>query len=59
MGDILDGVLIINECIHSRHKDKASGLVLNVDMEKAYDKVEWSFLSYLMSRIGFSIKRRR
>ena len=53
---ILDGVLIANECIHSRHKEKMTGVLCKLDMEKAYDKVEWGFLSYLMSRMGFGAK---
>lgn len=37
---ILDGVLMANECIHSRHRDKAPGILCKVDLEKAYDQVD-------------------
>lgn len=56
---ILDGVLIANEYIYSRHKNKTPGLVCKINLEKACDRVEWNFLSYLMSRMGFGSKWRR
>ena len=37
---ILDGVIIANECIHSRHKDKEIGILCELDLEKAYDRVD-------------------
>lgn len=45
---ILDGFLIANECIHSRHKEKILGLICKVNLEKAYYRFDWDFLSYLM-----------
>ena len=53
---ILVGVLISNECIHSKKKEKRPGLICKLDMEKAYDRVEWGFLQYLMRRMGFGVK---
>ena len=53
---IHDGVLIANKCIHSRKKEKRPGLIRKLDMEKAYDRVEWGFLQYLMRRMGFGVK---
>lgn len=54
----MDGVLVANKCIHSRHRDKESGVLCKLDLEKAYDIVEWGFLSYLMCRMGFGAKWR-
>eukprot|EP00268_Persea_americana_P014504 TRINITY_DN16459_c0_g1_i15.p1 TRINITY_DN16459_c0_g1~~TRINITY_DN16459_c0_g1_i15.p1 ORF type:complete len:267 (+),score=35.19 TRINITY_DN16459_c0_g1_i15:1186-1986(+) len=53
---IFDGVLIANKCLHLRHKDKLPGVLCKIDLENAYDRVDWYFLSYLMSRMGFGIK---
>lgn len=36
---IVDGVLVANECLHSRHRDKSSGLICKLDPENANDKV--------------------
>lgn len=50
---VLDGVMIANECIHSRYKDKLLGILRELDFKKAYDKVDWQFLLYLLERMGF------
>ena len=53
---ILNGVLIANECIHSRHRDKEPGILCKLDLEKAYDRVDWEFLSYSMGHMDFGAK---
>lgn len=37
---ILDRVLVANECMHSRSSAKISGLMCKLDLEKAYDRVD-------------------
>lgn len=49
----LGGVLIANELVHMRKKYKKSGLLFKIDMEKAYDFVDWCFVGYLFNRMGF------
>lgn len=53
---ILDGVLVANECLHLRHKKKKSGLICKSGFEKAYNRVDWDFLQYLLPRMGFGVK---
>lgn len=53
---ILDGVLIANEVIDCMKSSKSGGIILKVDFEKAYDCVNWDFLQFLLSRMGFGLK---
>ena len=50
---ILDTVLIANEALDSRLKDNIPGLLLKMDIEKAFDHVNWDFLMEVMSKMGF------
>lgn len=53
---IQDNVLIAHEVFHFLKMRKAKGLfelALKIDMNKAYDRVEWDFLEAIMNRIGF------
>ncbi|KAL4347289.1 hypothetical protein GQ457_17G007720 [Hibiscus cannabinus] len=53
---ISNNVLIANELMHYLKGSKNGpnkGSAIKLDMEKAYDRVEWHFLAAMMSKLGF------
>ena len=50
---ILDVVLIASEALDSRLKDNTPGLLLKMDIEKAFDHVNWDFFVDVMTKMGF------
>jgi hypothetical protein len=50
---ILDGALSLHEIIHELRHTKSKAVLLKLDFEKAYDKVNWKFLQEVLIRKGF------
>ena len=50
---ILDSIIIVHENIHSLSVSKKEGFLLNLDLSKAYDKVDWNFLLCGLEVFGF------
>ncbi|RVW74104.1 LINE-1 reverse transcriptase-like [Vitis vinifera] len=53
---ILDASLIANEVIDSWQKRKEKGLICKLDIEKAYDSINWQFLLKTLHKMGFDSK---
>ena len=53
---ILDAVLIANEVIDSILKSNGEAILCKLDIEKAYDHVEWPFLLTIMEKMEFGEK---
>uniref|UniRef100_A0A2N9FNQ8 Reverse transcriptase domain-containing protein n=1 Tax=Fagus sylvatica TaxID=28930 RepID=A0A2N9FNQ8_FAGSY len=54
---ITNNVAVAFELIHalwSRRRGKLSQMAIKLDMSKAYDRVEWTFLERVMQRMGFA-----
>jgi hypothetical protein len=54
--NIMEGVVMLHEIIHDIHKKKMNGVILKLDFEKVYDKVNWNFLQQTLRMKGFSDK---
>ena len=50
---ILDASLIANDVIDLWHKRKEKGLIWKLDIEKAYDSINWNFLMKVLLKMGF------
>lgn len=50
-----DNIVVAQEVLHSlrRRKGRKGGFILKVDLEKAYDRVDWGFLSEVLKFTGF------
>ena len=52
---ITDNVIVAYECVHALRvrKRKKPLCAIKLDMHKAYDRVEWSFLKAILVKLGF------
>jgi hypothetical protein len=51
---IVDGIISLHEILHHTHVKKHVGIVLKLDFEKAFDKINWDFLIKCLKAMGFS-----
>lgn len=53
---ITDNILLGFECMHwlRNTTNKQGYTALKFDMSKAYDRVEWSYLKIILSKMGFN-----
>jgi hypothetical protein len=50
---ILEGVVVLHETIHELKRKRQNDLILKLDFEKAYDKINWDFLQQVLRMKGF------
>jgi hypothetical protein len=48
--------LIANKCLDSRIKSREPSMLSKLDLEKAYDHVNWGLLLYMVRRRVFGVK---
>jgi hypothetical protein len=51
--NIMEGVLSLHEILHDTKRKKKDGIILKLDFEKAYDKINWDFLFEVIKQRGF------
>ncbi|RVX12904.1 Transposon TX1 uncharacterized 149 kDa protein [Vitis vinifera] len=54
---IMDAMLVANEAIDSIVKSNRGAILCKLDIEKAYDYVDWSFLFAVLENMGFAERR--
>lgn len=50
---IVDGVVVAQEVIHSLKKTGNKGMMIKLDLAKAYDKLSWQYLQRIIEAYGF------
>ena len=50
---ILDGIILVHETIHSLKATRTPDMLLKLDFSKAYDKLNWQFLAGILKAFGF------
>ena len=55
---ILERVVILHETLHELQRNKANGVILKIDFEKAYDSVSWDFVEDVLKKKGFEERLR-
>ncbi|XP_031105595.1 uncharacterized protein LOC116010359 [Ipomoea triloba] len=58
---IADNIVVFQEVLNSMRirKAKVGWMIMKIDLEKAYDKLAWSFIEESLSEIGFNTSWRR
>lgn len=51
----IDNVIIVQEAVHSlKHKKGSAGsMVIKIDLEKAFDRLEWGFIRKMLLSFNF------
>ena len=51
---ILDGIIVVHEVTHSLKCTKLPGMLIKLDISKAYNKLSWKYLEAILKAHGFS-----
>ena len=51
----MDGIILVHEILHSIKTKKFSGMLVKLDIAKAYDKINWKFIRKMLVVFDFSM----
>ena len=49
----MDGIILTHEILHSLKTSKTLGMMLKLDIEKTYDKLNWKYMREVLKASGF------
>jgi hypothetical protein len=52
---IHEAIGVAQEGLHSLKSHRSKGVVLKIDLSKAFDRVNWSFIRLLLTHLGFEV----
>eukprot|EP00253_Pinus_taeda_P007787 PITA_07787 len=50
---ITDGIILTHEIIHSLKQSKRPGMLLKIDLSKAFDSISWEYMQKVLKAFGF------
>eukprot|EP00253_Pinus_taeda_P013241 PITA_13241 len=50
---ITDGIILTHEILHSLKQSKKPGMLLKIDLSKAFDSVSWIYIQKILNAFGF------
>eukprot|EP00253_Pinus_taeda_P031183 PITA_31183 len=50
---IMDGIILTHEIIHSLKQTKKPGMLLKIDLSKAFDSICWEYMQKILQAFGF------
>lgn len=51
---IMDGILVAHEVVHSLSSSKYLGMLIKLDLSKAYDHLNWNYIFSIFDAFSFS-----
>ena len=53
---ILNNIIQAHEVVHSLISNRQAGMIMQLDLEKAYDKISWAYIRRVLIAYGFDHK---